>query len=70
MQIDLTLLGVSYKYEAKHQDKDIYPDFKLINEDIYIELWGIDRNGKTAPHIDNEKYLSDIKDNFILKSLS
>lgn len=57
----LTLLGVSYKYEAKHQDKDIYPDFKLINEDIYIELWGIDRNGKTAPHIDNEKYLSDME---------
>ena len=33
----LFLQGISYEYEAQHEKEEIYnPDFKLINENIYI----------------------------------
>ena len=64
----LTLNGILYIYEApyKHntasQTKRQYkPDFYLPEYDIYIEHFGIDRNGNTAPFIDKKTYLEGIK---------
>lgn len=58
----LFLQGIAYEYEAQHEKEEIYnPDFKLINENIYIELWGIDENGDTAPHINKDDYLEEME---------
>jgi len=64
----LTLNGIRYLYEEPYQyrtytvDKRQYkPDFYLPDYDIYIEHYGIDRNGKTAPYIDNKKYLESME---------
>jgi DNA helicase IV len=35
------------------------PDFYLPQYDIYIEHWGLDRRGRTAPWIDTTKYKKD-----------
>ena len=55
--------GVKYKYEAPYahgtsspDHRQYQPDFHLLDYDIYLEHWGIDRNGNTAPFIDKEKY--------------
>jgi len=48
----------SYKYSTKTVEHSQYcPDFYLIDSDIYIEHFGIDKNGKTAPYINNQIYL-------------
>ncbi len=59
----LALNDIEYKYEEpyKHdtstKDRRQYkPDFYLPHYDIYIEHYGIDRNGNTAPYIDKKKY--------------
>ncbi|MDY6419486.1 MAG: UvrD-helicase domain-containing protein [Succinivibrio dextrinosolvens] len=58
----LYLHGIPYTYEAPYVTKrriennfDYSPDFKL-TDDIYIEFFGIDRNGNTREDIDKEKY--------------
>ena len=55
--------GVEYKYEepyaidtASIEHRQYRPDFYLPDYDIYIEYFGIDRAGQTAPYIDAEKY--------------
>jgi len=61
--------GVVYEYEApyKHEmtadssHQQYTPDFYLPEYDIYIEHFGIDRKGDTAPFVNREKYNSDLE---------
>jgi DNA helicase-4 len=56
--------GIEYEYEAKYHAADLAtkihrqykPDFFLPKYNIYIEHFGIDENGGTAPGIDASKY--------------
>ncbi|WP_223930752.1 hypothetical protein, partial [Aeromonas caviae] len=48
--------GVEYKYESPYVTKrridigfDYRPDFKIIEPELYIEHFGVDRNGRTRP---------------------
>ena len=57
------LNGIPYTYEARYVSKrrieigfDYTPDFHLDNTDIYIEHFGIDREGGTRPDIDATQY--------------
>ncbi len=59
----LTLNGINYIYENPYKFntstsnyRQYKPDFYLPDYDIYIEHFGIDRNGNTAPYIDSIKY--------------
>ena len=59
----LYLNGVAYEYEAAYehdtatsQKRQYRPDFHLPEHGIYIEHFGIDAEGKTAPFVDAEKY--------------
>ncbi len=59
----LYLNGVSYEYEADYEhdtatsEKRQYrPDFYLPEAGIYIEHFGIDARGRTAPFIDQDEY--------------
>ena len=59
--------GVDYEYEAPFVSKrrievgfDYRPDFHIKNTNIYLEHFGIDRDGKTRSDIDKEKYNNDI----------
>ena len=56
-------MGIEYEYEASYQYKtksmdfrQYKPDFYLPEHDVYIEHFGTDKNGNTAPYIDKEKY--------------
>ncbi len=60
--------GIEYIYEAKYEHptgsslhRQYSPDFYLPDYGIYIEYYGIDRDGNTAPYIDREKYHADIQ---------
>lgn len=60
--------GVEYKYEATYntairmQARGAYcPDFYLPEYGIYIEHFGTDRHGDTAPYIDREQYHADME---------
>ncbi|HIP13417.1 MAG TPA: hypothetical protein EYG73_11960, partial [Arcobacter sp.] len=64
----LTLNGIKYLYEEPYEHKtettekrQYQPDFFLPEYKIYIEHFGIDRNNKTAPFVDNKEYLEGIK---------
>ncbi|MCL1044930.1 UvrD-helicase domain-containing protein [Shewanella electrodiphila] len=57
------LNGIPYTYEDRYVSKrrveigfDYSPDFHLDGTDIYIEHFGIDREGGTRPDIDAEQY--------------
>lgn len=57
----LFLLGIKYDYEAFYkgggiEDRKYRPDFYLPDYDVYLEHFGIDRAGKTAPFIDAVQY--------------
>lgn len=64
----LYIHGIPYEYEAEYKGKyektfeygTYRPDFYIPkndeHDDIYIEYFGIDKNGKTPPYINNEKY--------------
>ncbi|MCH9664110.1 MAG: UvrD-helicase domain-containing protein [Gammaproteobacteria bacterium] len=65
--------GISYTYEKHYQplDKVDYdghyrPDFFLDESGVYIEYFGIDKNEKTAKHIDRDKYIEDMNKKKIL----
>ncbi|ETO41293.1 helicase IV [Morganella sp. EGD-HP17] len=54
---------IDYEYEPQYLVKrrldsgfDYRPDFHIKDTDIYIEHYGIDRNGNTRPDINKEKY--------------
>ncbi len=55
--------GVEYQYEAAYEYRtasplyrQYQPDFYLPESGVYIEYYGIDRKGNTAPYVDSEKY--------------
>ena len=55
--------GIEYIYESPYEHntanplyRQYHPDFHLPEYGIYIEYFGIDRDGNTAPYIDREKY--------------
>ena len=59
----LYLNGIAYQYEAPYGHKtataerrQYKPDFHLSDHGIYIEHFGIDAKGDTAPFVDREKY--------------
>jgi DNA helicase IV len=61
----LRLKNINYIYEhpyehetATSQYRQYQPDFYLPDYGIYIEHYGISKNGKTAPYINNEDYLN------------
>lgn len=64
----LYLNGIPYTYEAPYISKrrievgfDYRPDFHIQDTDIYIEHFGVDRNGGTRPDIDPIKYNDSMK---------
>ena len=64
----LYLNGVAYEYEApyEHQTatarkRQYKPDFFLPDRGIYIEHFGLDAAGNTAPFVDREKYLGEME---------
>lgn len=59
--------GIDYQYKAAYQvevktvERSQYkPDFYLPEHDVYIEYYGIDEAGNTAPYIDQDEYHADI----------
>ncbi len=55
---------IPYKYEAPYEETKgsglwYRPDFSLF-QGIYIEYFGIDRNNRTLPWIDSEKYVEEM----------
>jgi len=62
----LFLLGIKYEYEPYYkdsrgvEDRRYRPDFYLPEQNLYLEHFGISRDGSTAPFIDSVKYNSDI----------
>jgi len=63
----LYLNGIDYVYEdpyeiktASRSHRQYRPDFHLSKYGIYIEHFGVDRNNKTAPFVEREKYLADM----------
>lgn len=55
--------GIEYQYEAKYSldvktvgRKQYQPDFFLPKLNLYIEYYGVDENGDTAPYIDKQDY--------------
>ncbi len=64
----LYLHGVPYEYEAPYEQdtatsrhRQYRPDFHLTEAGIYIEHFGLDANGNTAPFVDQEKYLEEME---------
>jgi DNA helicase-4 len=64
----LFINGIKYEYEKpfktqiSNNDRMPYrPDFTLGDYDICIEHFGIDRQNNTAPWVDREKYLEDMR---------
>ena len=62
----LFLNGVKYKYEQPYPhttDFTYRPDFYLLDYDIYLEHFGIDKDGKCAwlPSIEAQKYVQTIE---------
>ena len=60
--------GIEYKYEAEYEVdtqsgdfKKYRPDFFLPEYGIYLEHFGINKNGDTAPWIDKTKYHQEIE---------
>ena len=59
----LYLNGIAYEYEASYEHntatpekRQYLPDFHLPDHGIYIEHFGLDAEGRTAPFVDNDKY--------------
>ena len=51
-----------YKYDVSDEEHRQYqPDFYLPEYDLYIEHFGVNREFRTAPYIDTEKYLKQIE---------
>lgn len=58
----LILNGIKWEYEKDYPHESGYnPDFYLTDYDLWIEHFGIDENGNTAPWIDSKKYNKDIE---------
>jgi len=64
----LYLNGVEYEYEpyyevdtATREHRQYRPDFYLPESELYIEHFGIDKHGNTAPYVDRRKYHDDMR---------
>lgn len=64
----LYLNGIPFEYEANYRIQtrveighNYKPDFHILNTNIYIEHYGIDRQGNTRKDIDSEEYNNSIK---------
>lgn len=64
----LTLNSIKHEYEKDYEyntatiEKRQYkPDFYLSDYKIYIEHFGINKKGETAPYIDSQKYNEDMR---------
>ncbi len=64
----LLKMGIEYEYEAKYKHltrttsyRQYQPDFYLPEYDVYIEHFGIDEDGSTAPYIDRKSYEDGMK---------
>ena len=64
----LYLNGVTYEYEAPYEHdlttserRQYKPDFHLPDHGIYIEHFGIDAKGNTAPFVNREEYLREME---------
>lgn len=66
----LFLNGIDYEYEAEYPyDEDnnyrkkYCPDFYLVNDDVYLEHFGIDRNGHAPQydHISERRYIDGVQ---------
>ncbi|MFT4788673.1 MAG: DNA helicase-4 [Paraglaciecola sp.] len=60
--------GIEYCYEARYEHdvvsvdfRPYQPDFYLWEYGVYIEYYGIDEGGNTAPYIDNQAYQATMK---------
>ena len=60
--------GIEYQYEANYgydvktvARRQYQPDFFLPEQNLYIEYYGIDENGDSAPYIDRDEYHESIK---------
>ncbi len=60
--------GIKYEYEAKYihdvktiERRQYQPDFFLPELNIYIEYYGTDKNGDTAPYINKDEYHQSIE---------
>lgn len=69
----LFINGVKYEYEPRYVTKrrvelgfDYRPDFKICDTNIYIEHFGIDRNNRTHPEIDSDRYVQSMHKKFAL----
>ena len=58
----LFMLGVAYQYEADYEHvtsgpdyRQYQPDFFLPDYGIYLEHFGIDRDGNTAPFVERRE---------------
>jgi DNA helicase-4 len=62
----LYVRGVRFSYERPIGDvvvgapRDYRPDFHLPDHGVWIEFFGVDREGRTAPNIDRVKYLAEM----------
>lgn len=63
----LFMNGINYVYEGNYKHptatpsrRQYMPDFYLPDLDVYIEHFGVDRAGNTAPYIDKTSYWEDI----------
>lgn len=64
----LYINGINYLYEkdyefqtASREHRQYQPDFYLPDYGIYIEHFGINKNGETAPFVDKDEYLQGIE---------
>lgn len=55
--------GVEYRYEAPYEIatktlefRQYKPDFYLPEQGLYLEYWGVDKRGNTAPFVNKAKY--------------
>jgi DNA helicase IV len=64
----LYLNGIKYQYEKPYEHKtssklhaQYHPDFYLTDYGIYLEHFGVDEHGQTAPFIDSRRYNEEIR---------
>ena len=64
----LYLRGVPYEYEAAYEydtataeKRQYQPDFHLPEAGIYIEHFGVDAQGRTAPFVDQQRYFEEME---------
>ena len=57
----LYINNIQHSYEERYPGENYHPDFHISNSKTYIEYYGIDKNGNTAPWISRKKYKEGIE---------